>query len=98
MPVSNSDGLRAEIEEALFYRDGQSIRGSVQRVGEKNTPKWLRIGCLGTFSIPIVGGVIGVIQALSTRSPEMAIVTCAGSLGLLFIALGISKVAKKDHS
>ncbi len=56
MPVSDSDRLRGEIEETLFHRDGQSIRGSVQQLGENKTPKWLRIGCCGTYSIPIVGG------------------------------------------
>lgn len=52
----------------------------------------------GYFFYPNSGGVIGVIQAVSTSSPEMAALSCAGSLGLLFIALGISKVAKKYHS
>ncbi len=47
---------------------------------------------------PNCGGVIGVIQALSVHSPEMAALSCAGSLGLLFIALGISKIDKKYHS
>ena|SRR3989338_4749545 len=98
MPISDFDSTKAKVEETLFYRDGQSVRGGVQKIGENNTPKWLKFGCLGTFSVPIVGGVIGVIQAISTNSPEMAALSCAGSLGLLFIALGISKIAKKYHS
>lgn len=56
MPLTKFDSIKAQIEETLFYRDGQSTRGGVQTIGEKNTPKWLKIGCLGTFSIPIVGG------------------------------------------
>jgi len=87
---TNTDWLRSQLEEAAGgYPDGKTIRDGVQKTGEKNTPNWLKFGCLGTFSIPIVGGVIGIIDALSTKSPEIAILACAGSLGLLGISIGI---------
>ena len=45
-----------QILTILFKKEGESIRAGVQKVGEDRTPAWLKIGCLGSLSIPIVGG------------------------------------------
>jgi len=94
MPLSKWESLKAQADEAMGFSGGQAIREGVRKVGEENTPNFLKKFAL---AVPIIGGFISVINAISTNSPEIACLSCAGSLGIISIILGISKIPKKNQ-
>lgn len=56
----------------------------VRSVGEKRTPSFLkRISCISIFAVPIVGGVIFVINAINHGSYEHVLPSCAAAIGLI---------------
>lgn len=83
------DGLGA-------YREG------IEAVGEKKTPSWLKSGCLGLLSIPIIGGGWAIIDALfiSGAGKEHIPMYCGGALGLIAVGIGtaIKNVINKNKS
>ncbi|NCO88422.1 hypothetical protein COY13_02000 [Candidatus Roizmanbacteria bacterium CG_4_10_14_0_2_um_filter_36_35] len=89
------DDIQAAIETvptALTQPDSIYPMG-VKSVGNDKTPSFLKkIGCISIFAVPIVGGVIGVLQTIKVLGYEHIAPTCAASVGL--IAVGVIALIK----
>ena len=60
----------------------------IQSKGQNSTPEFLKkIGCISIFSVPIVGGAIGIINAISVQGYEHIIPVCAGTMGLILFGV-----------
>ena len=88
---------------AEFPYGSDSFYKTVLRVeGEKKTPKFLKLGCLGIITIPIVAVSLRIIDSIfgSGAGREHIPMYCGAALGLMYFGIitGVKKAINRNKS